>query len=156
MESDTCSCCDLNLDDEQRVYYQHSMSSDWIKARYCWETISTMLKIRYYDYIDRIYKSKCKHELGEMLKSGPPRWYVDTRAMPVPDDAHITKFRRIINGIPLDVSALYDGAPELEEDRAQIWKDVETKIKERIRFIAIAEGRDPDSTDPVEPTGEDY
>lgn len=154
MESDTCSCCCLDLDDEQRVYYQHSMSPDWIKARYCWETISTVLRTKYKDYIERIYQSKCKHELSGMLTSGPPRWYTDVRALPVPDGAHITKFRRIIDDVPIDVTALYEGAPELEEDRRRIWQEVEAKIKERIRFINIAEGRDPDNMDPVEPHGE--
>lgn len=155
MESDTCSCCCLELDDEQRVYYQHSLSDEWIQAKYCWETISAVLKSKYRDYMDRIYQSKCRHELGGMLRCGPPRWYVDEKAFPIPENAHLTKFRRFINGVPTDVLALYEGAPESEEEKIRIWADVEAKIKERIRFINIAEGRDPDSTDPVQPTGQD-
>lgn len=154
MSTDACVCCLLELDDEQRVYYQHSLSSEWMQAKYCWETINHMLSAKYKDYMERIYQSKCRHELNGMLTSGPPRWYKD-EALPVPEGAHVTRFRRMVNGVIDEVPALYAGAPEHEEDRERIWADVEAKIQERIRFIAIAEGRDPNSDDIPEPNGED-
>lgn len=152
MDSNSCICCCLDLDDEQTVYYQHSLSLDWIKAKYCWETISTVLRSKYNQYLERIYQSKCRYELTNMLNNGPPCWYTDEQALPVPEGAHITKFKHTINGQVEEVSARYLGAPELEEDRMRIWNDVKSKIKERIKLIAISEDRDINDT---EPRGED-
>jgi hypothetical protein len=154
MDEDLCVCCLLDLDDEQRTFYQHSMDNGWIKAKYCWETIQTVLKSKYKEYMDLIYQSKCRHELDRMLINGPPRWYSDPKALPVPEGAHITHFHRVVNGVPIDISALYEGAPESDEDYKKIWDDVTIKIKERLRLIAIADGRDPNCQDPVEPKGE--
>lgn len=136
-----CSCCLLEF--EQPVYYRYVMDetpnqpSDWIKSNFCWDTISVILKQRYKDYIDTIYKSKCKKTLGEMIVNGPPIWFKDA-ALPVPEGAHVSHFLVVTfsfeNVHEVEISAMYEGAV-IGEERQQLWDNLRTVVDQRISIM---------------------
>lgn len=131
--SPECTCCLLEF--EKPVYYRYVTESEkpetsgWIKSSFCWDTISTMLKQRFNDYIETIYKSKCKKTLGEMIVNGPPIWFKDA-ALPVPEGAHITHF--LVDGV--EISAMYEGAVTGEE-RQKLWDSLKVVVDQRINIM---------------------
>lgn len=127
-----CTCCLLELDEEQTVYYQHSGMKDdesWILSKFCWETINTILNSKYKEYMEKVYTSKCKKELGGMIESGPPIWFTDA-ALPVPDGEHIIKFKTN-NG---EIDAIYVGATQGDE-RQKIWDHIKEVMTQRMKFF---------------------
>lgn len=129
-----CACCLLEF--EKPVYYRYAYlngnvngNSGWIKSKFCWDTISTMLKHRYNNYIETIYTSKCKKTLCEMIINGPPIWFKDA-ALPVPDGAHITHF--LVDGI--EISAIYEGAINGEE-RQKLWDSLKIVVDQRTNIM---------------------
>jgi len=127
-----CACCLTELDKEQTVYYRHSGMADdepWILSRFCWETTNTILKSRFSEFMERMYVSKCKTELGRMVEMGPPIWFVDS-ALPVPDGEHVTKFKTNTG----EISAMYKGALQGEE-RQKKWDHMKDVINERMKFF---------------------
>jgi len=140
--SPECTCCLLEF--EKHVYYRYTFlnkipneTSGWIKSSFCWDTISTILKQRYNDYIETIYKSKCKKTLGEMIVNGPPIWFKDA-ALPVPDGANITHFLVVTfsneNVHEVEISAMYEGAVTGEE-RQKIWDSLKVVVDQRISIM---------------------